>query len=314
MGKKLHQFFVNPSDAIKSVLDKINNTKLENPSLPTGIVLVADRTGRLIGIATDGDIRRALSSGVSIEDNISKIMNKNPFLIVGPKSNLEILSIITEKIRTKNWHKDRLNKIIVVDEMKRPIDLVSFYDLWQKSDVRFKQIGVLGLGYVGLTLALTLADLGFKSKGFDINPVVIKNLKSGKPHFFENGLEGLLKDNLGKNFEVVDNFEGQNNCDVYFIAVGTPLNSNKKPNLDFLKIASQKIGKILKNGDAVILRSTVPIGTTRSIVIPILEKYSKLKACDDFFVAFAPERTVEGKALEELKKLPQVIGGVNWAS
>ena len=314
MGKKLHQFFVNPSDAIKSVLDKINNTKLENPSLPTGIVLVADRTGRLIGIATDGDIRRALSSGVSIEDNISKIMNKNPFLIVGPKSNLEILSIITEKIRTKNWHKDRLNKIIVVDEMKRPIDLVSFYDLWQKSDVRFKHIGVVGLGYVGLTLALTLADLGFKSKGFDVNPAVIKNLKSGKPHFFENGLEGLLKDNLGKNFEVVDDFAGQNKCDVYFIAVGTPLNNKKKPNLDFLKNASEKIGKVLKNGDAVILRSTVPVGTTRSVVIPILEKYSKLKAGDDFFIAFAPERTIEGKALEELKKLPQVIGGVNWAS
>ena len=63
-----------------------------------------------------------------------------------------------------------------------------------------------------------------------------------------------------------------------------------------------------------ILRSTVPIGTTREVVIPILEKKSGLKAGDDFFVAFAPERTIEGKALEELKELPQVIGGFNWAS
>ena len=314
MSKKLHKLFVSPSDTIKSVLDKINNTKIENPSLPTGIVLVINKVGCLIGVATDGDIRRALSESVSIGDSISKIMNKNPFLIIGPKSNLEILSIITEKIREKNWHKDRLNKIIIVDEKKCPVDLVSFYDLWQKSDVRFKQIGILGLGYVGLTLSLTLADLGFKTKGFDTNPEVTKNLKSGKPHFFENGLENLLKDNLGKNFEVVDNFDGINNCDVYFIAVGTPLNNKKKPDLDFLKKASEKVGKVIKNGDAVILRSTVPIGTTRSIVIPILEKYSKLKAGDDFFVAFAPERTIEGKALEELKKLPQVIGGVNWAS
>lgn len=314
MGKKLNKLFVNPSDSIRSVLGKINNTKIEDPSLPTGIVLVVGKLGCLIGIATDGDIRRAISSGISIEDSIFKIMNKDPFLIVGQKSNIEILSIITEKIREKNWHKDRLNKIIIVDENKHPIDLVSFYDLWQKSDVRFKHIGIIGLGYVGLTLALTLADLGFKIRGFDANKIISEKLKKGKAHFFENGLDSLLKDNLGKNFEVVDNFDGKNNCDVYFVAVGTPLDSGKKPNLSFLKNASEKIGKVLKNGDTVILRSTVPIGTTRSLAIPILEKISKLKAGDDFFVAFAPERTIEGKALEELKKLPQIIGGVNWAS
>ena len=303
-----------PEDTIKKVLSGMSQNKPDVSLLPAGIILVLGNDKKLVGIATDGDMRRALSSGVSMDMPISKIMNRQPFLIEDKKSNSEILSLVVEKIRKENWNKDRLNKIVLVDKDKHPIDVMSFYDLWQKSDVRFKHIGVVGLGYVGLTLALTLADLGFKSKGFDTNPVVIKNLKSGRPHFFENGLEGLLKDNLGKNFEVVDNFEGTNKCDIYFIAVGTPLNNKKKPNLDFLKKASEKIGKILKNGDAVILRSTVPVGTTRSVVIPILEKYSKLKAGDDFFIAFAPERTIEGKALEELKKLPQVIGGVNWAS
>lgn len=314
MDKKLQAVFVKSTDSIKKALEKINETRKSDPSLPTGIVLVVDDKGSLIGIATDGDIRRAIYSGISIDEYIYKIMNKDPFLIVGPKSNIEILSIITEKIREKNWHKDRLSKIIIVDKDKKPIDLISFYDLWQKSDVRFKHIGVVGLGYVGLTLALTLSDLGFKIRGFDVDKSVSEKLKKGRPHFFENGIDSLLKDNLGKNFEVVEGFNGKNNCDVYFVAVGTPLDKKNKPNLDFIKSASETVGRVLKNGDIVILRSTVPIGTTRNFVIPILEKISGLKAGNDFFVAFAPERTIEGKALEELRKLPQVIGGVNWVS
>ena len=116
---------------------------------------------------------------------------------------------------------------------------MSFYDIWQKSDVRFKQIGVVGLGYVGLTLALTLADLGFKIRGFDSSSAVRKSLSKGKPHFFEDGLKELLKDHFNKNFRLVKNFSGVNNCDVYFVAVGTPLDKNNKPDLKYLKNAAE---------------------------------------------------------------------------
>jgi nucleotide sugar dehydrogenase len=167
---------------------------------------------------------------------------------------------------------------------------------------------------VGLTLGLTLADLGFKVKAFDINKSVMDSIKRAKPHFYEQGLDRLLKDHLNKNFRLMENFKGENNADVYFIAVGTPLDNNHKPGLHYLEGAAAGIGKILKHGDTVILRSTVPLGTTRNSVIPILEKESGMKAGDDFLVAFAPERTIEGKALEELRKLPQVIGGINHAS
>lgn len=313
-NKNLAGISIGPKSTVASVLSLLALNKSGQTLLPAGITLVVAPNKKLLGIATDGDIRRGLSKGISLEDPISKIMNPNPFLIEGPKSASEIISLVTEKIKREKWHKDRLSKIIIVDKQKRVVDLVSFYDLWQKSDVRFKQIGVVGLGYVGLTLALTLADLGFKVRGFDANPRVVKSLKSGRPHFFENGLEDILKNNLNKSFEVVDSFNDTDNCDVYFIAVGTPLVSNKKPNLDHLKSASRMVGEVLKSGDAVILRSTVPVGTTRNIVMPILEKMSGLKSGDDFSVAFAPERTVEGKALEELKTLPQVIGGLNWAS
>lgn len=313
-NKNLSKICVGPKSTIASVLPFLALHKSSRTLLPAGIALVVAPNKKLLGIATDGDIRRGLSKGISLEDPVSKVMNPNPFLIEGPKSASEIINLVTEKIKREKWHKDRLSKIIIVDGKKRVVDLVSFYDLRQKSDVRFKQIGVVGLGYVGLTLALTLADLGFRVRGFDTDPRVAKSLRSGRPHFFENGLEDILKNNLNKSFEVIDNFKDTDNCDVYFIAVGTPLASNKKPNLYHLKSASRIVGEVLKSGDTVILRSTVPVGTTRNTVIPILERASGLKSGDDFSVAFAPERTVEGKALEELKTLPQVIGGLNWAS
>lgn len=313
-NKHLAKICVGPAESIKTALQHLTTNKPGKTLIPQGIVLVVDKKDKLLGVATDGDIRRALSRGVSLESAISKIMNKNPFVIEGAKSNTEILSLVAEKNRKEGWRDNRLNKIIVVDEERRVMDLVSFYDLWQRSDTRFKQIGVLGLGYVGLTLALTLADLGFQVRGFDINEDVRLSLTKGKPHFFEEGIHQILKDNLGKNFKVVENFQGNNNCDIYFVAVGTPLRANKEPNLEYLENASVRIGKVLKSGDAVILRSTVPVGTTRGFVIPILEKHSGLRAGKDFFVAFAPERTIEGKALRELRTLPQVIGGIDKSS
>lgn len=312
--KDISKIFAKPSEDIRVVLQRLAANKPGKTQIPQGIILVVDDGAKLLGVATDGDIRRALSRGVTMESPISRIMNKNPFVIEGPKTNTEILSLIAEKNRKEGWNDTRLHKIILVDKNRKVVDLVSFYDLWQRSDTRFKQIGVVGLGYVGLTLALTLADLGFKVRGFDINKRVRDSLAKGAPHFFEDGIKQILKDNLGKTFKVVEDFSGDNNCDIYFVAVGTPLNAKKEPDLGYLKDASARIGKVLKSGDAVILRSTVPVGTTRNFVTPLLERHSGLRAGKDFFVAFAPERTIEGKALRELRTLPQVIGGLDKSS
>ncbi len=312
--KDISKIFAKPAESIKTVVQRLASNKPKQTLIPQGIILVVDGGATLMGIATDGDIRRAISRGVSMEAPVSKIMNKNPFVIEGPKNNTEILSLIAEKNRKEGWTDNRLNKVILVDKKRKVLDLVSFYDLWQRSDTRFKQIGVVGLGYVGLTLALTLADLGFKVRGFDINKNVRASLAKGVPHFFEEGIKQILKDNLGKTFKVVENFSGDDNCDIYFVSVGTPLNGKKEPDLGYLKDASTRIGKVLKSGDAVILRSTVPVGTTRGFVTPLLEKHSGLRAGKDFFVAFAPERTIEGKALKELRTLPQVIGGFDKSS
>ena len=314
MEHKLSKIFVRPIDNIKTVLERLSSVKSKNPELPPGIVLVVDDAYKLLGVVTNGDIRRAFAAGVTVDQPISRAVNKNPSFIEQTAAGEPMLPLIFNRIKEGKWPKDRLEKIIVVDGKRRVVDMVSFYDLVQKSDVRFKHIAVVGLGYVGLTLGLTLADLGFKVKAHDAKKEVVDSIARGKPHFYEQGLDRLLKDHLNNNFRIVNDFKGENNADIYFIAVGTPLDKEQKPGLHYLEAAASNIANVLKHGDAVVLRSTVPLGTTREVVLPILEKGSGLKAGQDFFLAFAPERTIEGKALEELRRLPQVIGGINHAA
>ena len=170
---------------------------------------------------------------------------------------------------------------------------------------------VLGLGYVGLTLATVLSDVGFVIFGVDKNKQVVDSLKIGKSHFYEKGLEELLSKILINDTPPIFDYKiNSQKASIYIITVGTPIiKSTNEPNLDYVINASVDIGKILKKGDLVILRST-----TRNIVLPILEKTSGLKINTDFDLAFCPERTVEGKALTELKELPQIIGGFNERS
>lgn len=314
MYKEFSKISLAPSATIGDALRLMAENLPGKTHLPGGIVLVTDNEKRLLGIATDGDLRRAISSGATTKNSIGTVMNKKVFSIEGPLSSSEILSIAARKIRTEGWHKSRLDKIIIVDKERKVIDLVSFFDLWQASDVRFKQIGVVGLGYVGLTLGLTLADIGFTVRGMDTNMRVAALIKRRKSPFFEEGIDALLKDHVGARFAVVPDFKNGNNCDVYFIAVGTPLDKKNLPSLAYIKKAAEMLGSVLKQGDTVILRSTVPLGTTRDVVAPILEKKSGLRVGEEFFIAFAPERTVEGKALQELRALPQVVGGWNRAS
>ena len=132
-------------------------------------------------------------------------------------------------------------------------------------------------------------------------------LKLKKKTFFENGLQEYLDKYINKNFKITDN--PSYNADVHIITVGTPLkNGTTTPDMQHLKNAIDIICKNIKKNDLIILRSTVPLGTCRDIVIPLVEKKTKLKFGKDIRISFCPERTVEGLALKELKFLPQLIG------
>ena len=170
-----------------------------------------------------------------------------------------------------------------------------------------RKICVIGMGYVGTTLAVTLADAGFDVVGAEVNPRVRDTLNLRVPHFHENGLEKLLEKHIGKRLVIKEKID--DGCDTYVICVSTPIDTDKRPMLKYVENSAAELGSYIKKGDLVVLRSTVPVGTTRKTVIPILERLSKLSCGRDFHVVFAPERTAEGKALEELRELPQIIGG-----
>ena len=162
-----------------------------------------------------------------------------------------------------------------------------------------KNICIIGsAGFVGFTLSLALAEKGFKIFGIDINENAIKQVYRGESPFYEPEIEGLIEKHIARNLTIQkdsDLYEGLGiEMDAYIITVGTPLNKDKTPNFDYIRQAM----KYVDPEKLVILRSTVSVGVTEG-----LKQEFGLKN-----VVFAPERTIEGKALEELNMLSQIIG------
>lgn len=165
-------------------------------------------------------------------------------------------------------------------------------------------VGVVGLGYVGLTLATALADSGLRVLGIEKRSDVVEQVRAGRPSFQEVGLDRILSTVVERgNLAVEQEFAPGQACDVYIITVGTPLDRHGVARLDMIENATRQVAESMQDGALVILRSTVKIGTTRNVVAPILEASGK-----KFEIAMCPERTLEGNAMAELRQLPQIVG------
>ena len=176
------------------------------------------------------------------------------------------------------------------------------------------RICVLGMGFIGLTLATTLAEAGFEVLGVDVVQDVIDSLSQKKCYFFEPGLNELVDRFGGKNLQFSSSIPDRS-CNYYIICVGTPIDQQtNKPKIEYINNATHSILPHIKKGDTVILRSTVPMGVSRNFVMKIIEGNTGLKAGKDFFFGFVPERTVEGNALYEQKHIPQIVGALDDAS
>lgn len=172
-----------------------------------------------------------------------------------------------------------------------------------------KRVCVVGMGRVGLTLATTLANIGFHVVGAEKNKEIVARMKDGVPPFFERGLESALKRCLNRSLFIEDQVPADG-YDAYIMCVGTPLEKESgKALLQPLIAATTEVGDVLHPGALVVVRSTVPVGATRSVVQPILSRHQQR-----LHLACCPERTVEGQALTELRQLPQVIGGLDQES
>ncbi len=282
--------------------------------LPAGIVLVTEPSGKLSGTVTDGDVRRAILKHGSLDLSAEKAMATNPIAFPSHMSYSDVLEKLPGELSKRGRREQKfLGKVILVDDQYRPVRVLEYHHLWEQRVATHRNVVVVGMGYVGLTLALTLADKGFHVTGFEVDATKVKNLNRGESHVHELGLTELLRQELNRHFVAADTLP--NNGDVYVISVGTPVAAPHEgalpvPQMHYLESALGLISKKLKPGNLVVLRSTVPAGTTRNVVLPYLEKATGLRGGIDFHLAFAPERTAEGRALKELRTLPQIIGGL----
>lgn len=171
-----------------------------------------------------------------------------------------------------------------------------------------KTIGVVGMGYVGLTLTAALARKGFVVYGADTQPAVVESLNLGRPHL-EPGVEEVFAEQAGTGI-IVGSELPANTVDVAVISVSTPVDpATQKPDLTNLAAAARQVAAWCGPQTLVVVRSTVPVGTSRAVVLPAL-----LAAWGTAKLVMAPERTIQGQALRELVELPQVVGGLDEES
>ena len=183
-----------------------------------------------------------------------------------------------------------------------------------------EKVAVIGLGFVGLPLSLTYTLHGIKVYGVDINKEYVENLKNGHTHVYEeyNGkhIEEILKESLKNGLFVPTTSleDGLKEVQNIIVTVGIPIENDNEVKMEAFVEAIKNIGKNLKKGDMVLLRSTVPPLTTKNIVKPILEEESGLEVGKDFYLAYSSERIAEGRAFEEFQTMPVAVAGMDGES
>jgi len=176
------------------------------------------------------------------------------------------------------------------------------------------KIGIIGLGFVGLSLTSVLSSKDFDVVGIDIDEEKCKKISNGITPFFEPDLEKMLKNGLKKKLKITNNFSIIQNCDVIFVTVGTPQNKNGSINLSIIKKAVSTIGENLlinKKKPIILIKSTVIPGTMKKIILPILEKKSNKKDGKDFGLISNPEFLQESSAIRDTKFPHAVVLGGN---
>jgi UDP-N-acetyl-D-glucosamine dehydrogenase len=182
-------------------------------------------------------------------------------------------------------------------------------DLIKKAESRKLRFGIIGLGYVGLPLAVELVHAGYDVLGFDVLPRVVDGLNAGHSHVKDVSDAQLAQILKSGRFTATTDGARLRDADAISICVPTPLSKFKDPDVSYIVAATETIKKVLRPGQAIILESTTYPGTTREIMLPALEA-TGLKVGQDFFLAFSPERVDPGNPIFQTKNTPKVVGGI----
>jgi UDP-N-acetyl-D-glucosamine dehydrogenase len=170
-------------------------------------------------------------------------------------------------------------------------------------------VGVIGMGYVGLPLALEFCRSGFRVLGFDTDQTKVDALNAGRSYIGHIPSEKVKSFSGEGRFSATSDFSRLSEPDCITVCVPTPLNEQKEPDLKYVAQTASDIGKTLRKGQLVILESTTYPGTTEELVLPMLNR-NKLAVGRDFFVAYSPEREDPGNRRFPIEKIPKVVGGV----
>jgi len=177
------------------------------------------------------------------------------------------------------------------------------------SDTQTTTFGVIGLGYVGLPLAVEAGKAGIDVIGFDVKESVVSSVNEGRSHVLDVP-DGEVKELIGAGrLQATTDMARLAECDVVSICVPTPLSKTRDPDVSYVIAASEAVAKGLRKGQLVILESTTYPGTTREVLLPTLEA-TGLKAGEDFHLCFSPERVDPGNATWHTKNTPKVVGGI----
>ena len=178
-----------------------------------------------------------------------------------------------------------------------------------KAQDRSALIGIAGLGYVGLPLAMEFARAGFRVLGFDVKEQVVEGLNRGASHIQDVASADVMRFLKSNQFAATTDLTRLSEPDVVSICVPTPLSKTKDPDVNYVLAATNAVKQTLRRGQLIVLESTTYPGTTRELLLPALES-TGLKVGKDYFLAFSPERVDPGNAKWNTRNTPKVVGGI----
>jgi UDP-N-acetyl-D-glucosamine dehydrogenase len=181
--------------------------------------------------------------------------------------------------------------------------------LLERIEARKAIVGVVGLGYVGLPLAVELANAGYRVLGFDISDSVCVGINNGTSHIKDIPSERLAEFTKSRMIEATTDMSRMGECDVLSVCVPTPLAKSRDPDVSYVVAATESIAASLRAGQLIVLESTTYPGTTRELMMPMLEAEG-LRVGEDFFLCFSPERVDPGNEVWHTQNTPKVLGGV----
>jgi UDP-N-acetyl-D-glucosamine dehydrogenase len=186
-------------------------------------------------------------------------------------------------------------------------------ELTKKIEARTATVGVIGLGYVGLPLALLFDESRFRVVGFDVDEKKIRSLREGHSYIRHIGEERVAEALARGRMRATSDFSLLTECDAIIICVPTPLGDHREPDLKYIRMTAETIGHHIRPGQLVVLESTTYPGTTREEVLPHLTAKG-LRCGVDFFLAFSPEREDPGNEKFSTARIPKVVGGIDDVS